>query len=296
MVTTKKKKPSKKGSTTSRTKSSSSRSKNGRKKTRVIETPNKWKREKKRKRLKIVGILLAILIIIGGVFEVVEYRKEVSYRTAGIEQFQKEKYKKAQKQFEKALEHTNIFGRKVTQDIRYYLAESYFLEGSYEKALNIYQEISKRQKTSGYAECYIGACYAKLGDTEKAKKQFEESISLGNEEGYHYLSKMYYDLGEYEKAIEYETKFMDLREADGASYLLLAKSYSGAGKFKKAIQTIEEGIALDDEKKQELSFEEVVIYEQKLDFESAYEKCLAYVMNYPDDTIAKQELEFLETR
>ena len=296
MATTKTKKPTKKGNTSSRARSTNSRSQNGKKKTRVIETPNKWKRQKQKRRLKVAGILLTILIVLGGIFELFEYRKEVSYRTAGIEYYQQEKYKKAQKQFEKALEHKNIFGFSVTKDVRYYLAESYFLDGAYEKALNVYQEISQKEKTSGYANCYIGACYAKLGDTKKAKEQFEEGIALGNEEGYHYLSKMYYDLGEYEKAIEYETKFMELREPDGAAYMLLAKCYSGAGKFKKAIEAVEAGIALDDDKKQELLFEEVVIYEQKLDFDSAYEKCLSYVTAYPDDTIAKEELEFLETR
>lgn len=306
MATSKTKKPTKKGTTSSRTKTRSTNSRsrsqntkknqNNKKKTRVIETPNKWKRQKQKKRLQVAAILCSILVVIGTVFQFLEYRKEVAYRKEGIEFFQEQQYKKAQKQFEQGLKHRNIFGISITKDIRYYLAESYFLDGAYEKALNVYQEISRSEKNSGYVSCYIGACYAKLGDEKKAKEQFEESIELGNEEGYHYLSKMYYDLEQYEKAIEYERKFMELREPDGAAYMLLAKCYSSAGKFEKAIKAVEAGIALDDDKKQELLFEEVVIYEKKLDFESAYEKCLKYVTSYPEDTIAKQELEFLETR
>lgn len=266
------------------------------KKTKVVETPDKWKRKKRRQRQKAIGIILAILLIIGSIFEFVEYQKEASYRSVGIEYFKKEEYKKAQKQLNKALEYTNIFGRTLTQDIRYYLAESYFLEGEYEKALTVYQEISRKEKDKEFVACYLGATYAKLGDSEKAKEMFEQSISLGNEEGYHYLSKMYYDLGEYEKAVENEKQFMKLREPDGTSYMLLAKSYCADKKFKQAIQAIEEGIALDDSEKQALLFEEIVIYEKKLDFDTAYEKCLAYVSAYPDDKIAKEELEFLETR
>ena len=287
-------KPTKKG--TKKVSSSSRTRQSGPRKTRVIETPNKWKRKKQKRRLKIAGILLAILLVLGGVLQFLEYRKEIAYRTAGIQYFQEEEYKKAQKQFELALEHKNIFGVTITQDIRYYLAESYFLGGSYERALNVYQEIRRKEKDTGYAECYIGACYAKLGDTEQAKREFEKGIELGNEEGYHYLSKMYYDLEDYEKAIEYETEFMKRREADGASYLLLARSYAGAGNFKKAIEVVEQGIALNDGRKQDLLFEEIVIYEKKLDFETAYQKCLQYVTKYPEDTIAKEELEFLETR
>ncbi len=225
-----------------------------------------------------------------------DYEKELGFREKGIAQFQKGQYKEAQGYFEKALEHTNIFGGTVTQDVRYYLAESYFMDEQYDKALNLYQQISRKEKNQGYAECYIGAAYARLGDTEKAKEQFEKGISLGNEEGYHYLSRMYYELGDYDKAIENELSYMEKREPDGTSYMVLAKSYCKAGQYKKALQAIADGIALDDSQKQELLFEEIVIYEQKLDFDTAYKKCLTYVANYPEDETAKQELEFLETR
>ncbi len=225
-----------------------------------------------------------------------DYEKELGFREKGIAQFKKGQYKEAQGYFEEALEHTNIFGGTVTQDVRYYLAESYFMDEQYDKALNLYQQISRKEKNQGYAECYIGAAYARLGDTEKAKAQFEKGISLGNEEGYHYLSRMYYELGDYDKAIENELSYMEKREPDGTSYMVLAKSYCKAGQYKKALQAIADGIALDDGQKQELLFEEIVIYEQKLDFDTAYKKCLTYVANYPEDETAKQELEFLETR
>ena len=170
------------------------------------------------------------------------------------------------------------------------------MDEQYDKALNLYQQISRKEKNKGYAECYIGAAYARLGDTEKAKAQFEQGISLGNEEGYHYLSRMYYELGDYDKAIENELSYMEKREPDGTSYMVLAKSYCKAGQYKKALQAIADGIELDDSQKQALLFEEIVIYEQKLDFDTAYKKCLTYVANYPEDETAKQELEFLETR
>ena len=103
-------------------------------------------------------------------------------------------------------------------------------------------------------------------------------------------------LGDYDKAIENELSYMEKREPDGTSYMVLAKSYCKAGQYKKALQAIADGIELDDSQKQALLFEEIVIYEQKLDFDTAYKKCLTYVANYPEDETAKQELEFLETR
>lgn len=282
-----------KSSISSRQSTRSTRTKNG---SRRIETSNKWKKKKQKRRLTITGIIVAILLVVVGIFQFMDYEKELGFREKGIAQFQKGQYKEAQGYFEEALEHTNIFGGTVTQDVRYYLAESYFMDEQYDKALNLYQQISRKEKNQGYAECYIGAAYARLGDTEKAKAQFEKGISLGNEEGYHYLSRMYYELGDYDKAIENELSYMEKREPDGTSYMVLAKSYCKAGQYKKALEAIADGIALDDGQKQELLFEEIVIYEQKLDFDTAYKKCLTYVANYPEDETAKQELEFLETR
>ena len=284
---------SRKSYISSRQSTRSTRTKNG---SRRIETSNKWKKKKQKRRLTITGIIVAILLVVVGIFQFMDYEKELGFREKGIAQFQKGQYKEAQGYFEKALEHTNIFGGTVTQDVRYYLAESYFMDEQYDKALNLYQQSRRKEKNQGYAECYIGAAYARLGDTEKAKEQFEKGISLGNEEGYHYLSRMYYELGDYDKAIENELSYMEKREPDGTSYMVLAKSYCKAGQYKKALQAIADGIALDDSQKQELLFEEIVIYEQKLDFDTAYKKCLTYVANYPEDETAKQELEFLETR
>lgn len=286
-------KGSRKSSTSSRQSTRNTRTKNG---SRRIETSNKWKKKKQKRRLTITGIIVAILLVVVGIFQFMDYEKELGFREKGIAQFQKGQYKEAQGYFEEALEHTNIFGGTVTQDVRYYLAESYFMDEQYDKALNLYQQISRKEKNKGYAECYIGAAYARLGDTEKAKVQFEKGISLGNEEGYHYLSRMYYELGDYDKAIENELSYMEKREPDGTSYMVLAKSYCKAGQYKKALQAIADGIELDDSQKQALLFEEIVIYEQKLDFDTAYKKCLTYVANYPEDETAKQELEFLETR
>lgn len=261
-----------------------------------IAPTNKWKRKRNQKLAIAGGILLIILLTVLGVLQFQSYRKEAAFRETGIVQFQQKKYDEAQKSFENALEYQNVFGKNLTQDIRYYLAETQFLQGNYEKALNLYQEISRKEKSKGIAECYIGACYAKLGDTKKAEHAFQEGVELGNEEAYHYLSKMYYDLEDYEKALEYEKEFMKKREPDGTSYMVLAKSYMGNGDYKKALQAIKKGIALDDHELQSLLFQEIVIYEKKLDFETAYEKCLVYVKEYPDDEAAKKELEFLETR
>lgn len=259
-------------------------------------TSSKWKRKRNQRRIQYILALFFIILCVFSIFAWNDYRKESEYRMEGIGYFQQKEYDKAQKVLEEALEYHNVFGWNLSQDIRYYLAESYFQQEQYKKALEVYREIEKYEKSSSYVLCYEGACYARLEKTEEAEELFEKAIALGNDEGYHYLSKMYYDLGEYEKAISYEKKFMEVREPNGSSYHILAKSYSKAKKFKEAIRAIEKGIQLDDQQKQALLFEEIIIYEEKRDFATAYEKCLNYVSEYPEDEQAKQELEFLETR
>ena len=48
--------------------------------------------------------------------------------------------------------------------------------------------------------------------------------------------------------------------------------------------------------KQDLYFNEIVVYEKKLDFATAKEKAAEYVKNYPADEAGIRENNFLKTR
>ena len=47
---------------------------------------------------------------------------------------------------------------------------------------------------------------------------------------------------------------------------------------------------------QSLLFNEMVVYEKKLDFATALQKAEEYMNMYPEDKTAKKELAFLKTR
>ena len=47
---------------------------------------------------------------------------------------------------------------------------------------------------------------------------------------------------------------------------------------------------------QSLLFNEIVVYEKKLDFATAQQKAQEYVDMFPDDKTAQKELAFLNTR
>ena len=83
-----------------------------------------------------------------------------------------------------------------------------------------------------------------------------------------------------------------------------AKGYNGLalcdiadGDYDSALSNISSGIsAADAEDMQSLLFNEMVVYEKKLDFATALQKAEEYMNMYPDDKTAKKELAFLKTR
>lgn len=67
--------------------------------------------------------------------------------------------------------------------------------------------------------------------------------------------------------------------------------------YDSALENITKGLALSNDKgKQDLYFNEIVVYEKKLDFATAKEKAAEYVKNYPADKAGIRENNFLKTR
>ena len=67
--------------------------------------------------------------------------------------------------------------------------------------------------------------------------------------------------------------------------------------YDSALENITKGLALSNDKgKQDLYFNEIVVYEKKLDFATAKEKAAKYVKNYPADEAGIRENNFLKTR
>ena len=83
-----------------------------------------------------------------------------------------------------------------------------------------------------------------------------------------------------------------------------AKGYNGLalcdisdGDYDSALQNISQGLgdATSDEMR-DLLFNEIVVYEKKLDFATALSKIQEYLKMFPDDENASKELIFLQSR
>ena len=69
------------------------------------------------------------------------------------------------------------------------------------------------------------------------------------------------------------------------------------GDYDSALSDIESGIHVAGaEDMQSLLFNEIVVYEKKLDFQTALQKAQEYLELYPEDKTVKKELAFLKTR
>ena len=104
---------------------------------------------------------------------------------------------------------------------------------------------------------------------------------------------------EYEQGAKYLREYIAsetvLRSVLPYSELILCDI--NIGNFEEAKDMISKAYKLKDtDNMQVVEHNEIVLYEKMLDFNTAYEKCQAYVAKYPEDEAMKKELEFLRTR
>lgn len=137
---------------------------------------------------------------------------------------------------------------------------------------------------------------------EDAVAIFEKQAEKGRNaaEAYRGLGIAYYELGEYEKALNSFT------DAEGAGAKLTAvlwqlrgNSYMGLEMYDFAILAYDEALVLEDcteDMKREMMYNRVAAYEYLASWDKAKEALDAYLELYPDDEEALHEAEFLKTR
>ncbi len=141
------------------------------------------------------------------------------------------------------------------------------------------------------------------GNYEEAKAEFELATKEEEEEldeVYLGLALCYWELGEYESMeLAFDMAYVNGATMTGSSRNMLASLALQEEDYETALTYIEAGLTCagnSDELTQELMKNEIICYEMLQDWETAYEKALAYCVAYPDDEEAAAEAEFLATR
>lgn len=111
-----------------------------------------------------------------------------------------------------------------------------------------------------------------------------------------YLGMTYEAMGDYNYAANVYNNGIT-KSTDPALYNHLGLCQMKRGAYEEALQAFQEGLACEDTSlKQSLRFNEAVAYEYVGDFQTAKALMQAYLKDYPNDTKAQREYEFLQTR
>ena len=186
-------------------------------------------------------------------------------------------------------------------------------ENSYDMYLQIYHafaEVNREADGADYLEralalepadgndYYLRAqvCYY-LGDYEQAREGLSTAAGEGNTEAALMLGSLYLETGDVAGARSLYQDFLSQEEQVAAAYNGLALCDIREQDYESALQEIRKGIDCQDAAvMQDLLFNEIVVYEYQLDFQTARTKMEEYLRLYPEDTEAQRENEFLQSR
>ncbi len=148
--------------------------------------------------------------------------------------------------------------------------------------------------SAGEDEAFKGLAYYYLDDYENACSYLNKSIESGYANGTQMLANIYLDNGDVSGA---KALFMDMLNDggnDAAAYNGLAMCSMAEEDYESALVYIDQGLKCNDSRTEKsLLFNEVVVYEKMLDFDTAQTKVEEYLQKYPDDKEMKNESLFL---
>ena len=215
---------------------------------------------------------------------------EAYYRRGNI-YLELEEYDKAVADFDAALDDSRDYDRYI--DIYYlYREKEMNLEGEaiLMRALEIEPENAADYCARGKV-CYV------MQDYEGAKQELKQALEGNDQEAVLMLGKVYLAMEDVASARSMYQDYLNGDENKAKAYNGLAMCDIYEKNYDSALENITKGLACEDEsEEQNLRFNEIVVYEYKLDFDTARTKMETYLELYPDDEEALREAEFLSTR
>ena len=183
----------------------------------------------------------------------------------------------------------------------------------YEMCLKIYRLYDERgysalgdeylQEALGYTpqtvedHYHIGRIYFSLGQYNDAISALQKPVAQEYPPAMELMGEIYLATGDSAHARSMYESVMASKGESPVMYNGLALCAMEAGDYDSASVYIQKGLALDEEEgKQQLRFNEIVVCEKKLDFSTALEKAEEYVKLYPQDAEGAREYQFLSTR
>lgn len=192
--------------------------------------------------------------------------------------------------------------------------EAYGAEPGYDMAIQIYEAyVDKDMEADGtrYLEaalksepktaddyCERGRAYYYMEDYASAQQELTEAVNKNSKEGMLLLGMTYRAQGNTAGARSMYQQYLESEPENPATgYNGLALCDIDEKSYDSALENISKGLQdASAEEMQDLLFNEIVVYEEKLDFSTALSKIQEYVAMFPDDESAAKELIFLQSR
>ncbi len=191
--------------------------------------------------------------------------------------------------------------------------EAYRLDSSYDMALRIYQEYISRGMEAdgtGYLEaaiadkpktaedyCNRGRILYYMGDYSGAATALATAMNEGSTEAILLLGMVYTAQNNIANARTLYEQYLNKGAGDAKAYNGLALCDIAEGSYDAALDHIAAGIKTSNTTEmQNLLYNEIVVYEKRLDFATAKQKAEEYCAMFPDDKAVQNELAFLKTR
>ena len=144
---------------------------------------------------------------------------------------------------------------------------------------------------------HIGQIQFYLKKYDEAKNALIDPVNKNYLPALRLLGEIYLAEEDYVHAVAIYQQIMEESGESPSAYNGLALCALASGDYEEALSYIDKGLAMEeDQGKQQLLFDEIVVYERKLDFATALSKAEAYVALYPTDEAGRKELQFLSTR
>ena len=139
--------------------------------------------------------------------------------------------------------------------------------------------------------------YYYLGDYQQARDELTTAAGEGNSQAILMMGSLYLETGDVSSARSLFESYLEEEEQPAAAYNGLALCDISQEDYESAMENIQKGIACQDESvMQELLFNEIVVCERQLNFQTAKAKMKEYLERYPEDEEALRENTFLQSR
>lgn len=142
-----------------------------------------------------------------------------------------------------------------------------------------------------------GRMYFYLGEYQKACVALEKAREKGDAESYLYLGRAYEATGDYNYAASVYNSWIAKDTGNAAIYNQLGLCEMAMGNYQRALEAFQAGMQVENNTlMQTLAFNEIVAYEHLEEYQKAYALVESYLKSYPDDEQAKREQRFLSSR